>query len=126
MTWRSAVDVSIAKLRLMVKRNFTTYYLQLHGYGVTDPTDAIISCTAYLMARGESLGRPLSEAEMDAEIRHMAGEMEQDLLRRGPDMRHRLDDEPLPGRLRECMRVAQSRAWADRGMVDGNGRDSGE
>lgn len=121
MTWRSAADVSIAKLRLLVKRNFTAYYLQLHGYGVSDPTDAIISCTVYLAARGESLGRPLSEAEMDAEIRHMAGEIEQDLLRKSPDMRQHLHDEPLAGRLRECMLVAQKRAWSDRGMVDRGG-----
>lgn len=118
--------MSVARLRLLVKRNFTSYYLQLHGYGIADPTDAILSCALYLAARGEALGRAPNEAEVDAEIHHLAGEMEQDLLRKGPGMRQRLNNEPLPARLRECMRVARGRLWPDNGAGPRGGCVAGE
>ncbi|NLT35999.1 MAG: hypothetical protein GXX83_08885 [Gaiellales bacterium] len=118
--------MSIARLRLLIKRNFTSYYLQLHGYGVADPTDTILSCTVYLAARTEAAGHLLSDVEFDAEIQHIAGEIEQDLLRKGPGMKQRLNEESVPVRVRECMLVARGRTWPDADERTRGGRGTGE
>lgn len=101
--------MSVATKRLLVKRNFIGYYLQLQGYGIADPTDAIASCAAYLAARSARAGHRLTDVEFAGEILHISGEIEQDLLRKDAMMRELLKEDPVPARLQECMLVARGR-----------------
>lgn len=102
--------MDIARLRLLVKRNFISYYLQLFQDTVADPTDAYLACTSYLEARRGALGHALTDAEFEEENLHLAGEIEQDLARKDPGMKELLSREPVPDRLRECMTVGRARA----------------
>ncbi len=95
--------------RLQLKRTFCRYYLQVCGEGIPDPSDAYIACLEYLAWRSEALGRRLTDDELAEETGRLCGELEQDLMRRGDEYKRLVAQEPILGRLAECMLVARGR-----------------
>jgi hypothetical protein len=103
--------------RLQLKRAFCRYYLQVCTAAVSDPTDAYLACRGYLSWREASLERPLTDKECAEETLRLAGELEQDLMRRGTEYKALLAAEPLHQRLQECMSVARRREEAERASI---------
>ncbi len=101
--------VSTESLRLVLKRVFATYYLDLQTPAIADPTEAFATARAYLGRLREQLGRDEFMRRLDDETTHLVGEVEQDL-------RYRLRNRPVPvsfddleDRLRECFEHALAR-----------------
>lgn len=93
---------SLQTLRLVFKRAFAAYFLELQSPVIADPTEAFAASHEYLSALLEQLGPEEFMHRLDDETTHLAGQVEQDL-------RHRLKGgaalpayEDLEDRLREC------------------------
>lgn len=98
-------EVSSQEARLVLKRAFATYFLDLHSAGIADPTEAFTACRRYLSALLEQLGPDEFMRRLDDETTHLAGQVEQDLRhrRKGHEaVPEYLDYEDLEDRLREC------------------------
>lgn len=102
--------------RLHLKRVFSQYYRQVCTLSVADPTDVFAACERYLALREKTLGRPLSEQELEEEMWRLGGEIEQDLIRKGPEFKEMVVRESVPTRLKECMTVARRRREAGEGV----------
>lgn len=94
--------VTLQSLRLVFKRAFTAYFLELQSPAIADPTEAFAASYEYLSALWLQLGPEEFMRRLDDETTHLAGQVEQDL-------RHRLKGggappayEDLEDRLREC------------------------
>jgi len=96
-------------LRLVFKRVFANYYLELHSPVIADPTEPFAACRAYLGILCEQLGRDEFMRRLDDETTHLVGQVEQDLRHRlrGRTLRPTYDD--LEDRVRECFEHALTR-----------------
>jgi hypothetical protein len=97
---------TVESLRLVLKRVFAKYYLELRSPSIADPTEAFSASRQYLGRLREQLGQQEFMRRLDDETTHLVGEVEQDL-------RHRLRNQPGPhsfddleDRLRECFEQA--------------------
>jgi hypothetical protein len=104
-------------LRLVFKRVFLNYYLDLHSPVIADPTEAFAACRAYLGALRTQLGRDEFMRRLDDETTHLVGHVEQDLRHRLRDKHIELSYEDLEDRIRECFEHALGRVEdASRGI----------
>jgi hypothetical protein len=96
-------------LRLVFKRVFVNYYLELHSPVIADPTEPFATCRAYLDRLREQLGREEFMRRLDDETTHIVSQLEQDLRYRlrGKPQQPSYDD--LEDRLRECFEYALGR-----------------
>jgi hypothetical protein len=96
-------------LRLVFKRVFEQYYLDLRAPVIADPTEAFAACRTYLGVLLAQLGRDEFMQRLDDETTHLVGHMEQDLRqrRRGKDDGTSYED--LEDRIRECFEQAIAR-----------------
>lgn len=98
---------STSQLRARLKRVFICYYLELCSDAIATPGDAYEAIRDYFEARALELDAGLFRAQVQEELWHLSGEIEQDLRQR-----HReaaadlLATEPLDARLRECVAAA--------------------
>lgn len=88
--------------RLVFKRAFLSYFLDLTSPVIADPTEAFAASRAYLYLLRERLGAEEFMKRLDDETTHMAGQLEQDLRQRFRDRAPRPAYEELEDRLREC------------------------
>lgn len=93
--------------RLRLKRAFTQYFENICASSVADPTDVFAAAEAYLDWRAQVLGRALTDQELTSDIAKLAGEIEQDMARRGAEWRAWLTAESVYARLLECIAVAR-------------------
>jgi hypothetical protein len=93
---------SLQSLRLVFKRAFAAYFLNLSAPVIADPTEAFISSQEYLSALLRQLGPEEFMHRLDDETTLLAGEIEQDLRRRFRDYDNQPDYADLEDRLREC------------------------
>ena len=100
---------SLESLRLVFKRVFAKYYLDLHSPVIADPTEPFAACRAYLGALRTQLGREEFMRRLDDETTHLAGHVEQDLRHRLRGKDTGLSYEDLEDRLRECFEHALGR-----------------
>ena len=96
-------------LRLVFKRVFAKYYLELQSPAIADPTEAFAASRAYLNRLREELGGDEFMRRLDDETTHLVAQVEQDLRHRlrGKDPQLSYDD--LEDRLRECFEHALGR-----------------
>lgn len=97
---------SLDSLRLVFKRVFAKYYLDLQSLVIADPTEPFAAGQAYLGRLREQLGHQEFMRRLDDEVTHLVGELEQDLRHRlrGRNPQPSYDD--LEDRLRECFEYA--------------------
>ena len=95
-------------LRLVFKRAFAAYFVELLSPGIADPTEAFATCRDYLGSLWEQLGPGEFMDRLDDETTRLAGQVEQDLRQRfrGPTARPDFTD--LEDRLRECFEYGLS------------------
>ena len=100
---------SSESLRLVFKRVFAKYYLELHSPVIADPTEPFAACRAYLGTLLDQLGREEFMRRLDDETTHLVCQVEQDLRHclRGKTPQLSYDD--LEDRLRECFEHALGR-----------------
>ncbi|MBN1630633.1 MAG: hypothetical protein JW990_12770 [Thermoleophilia bacterium] len=96
-------------MRLIFKRVFAAYYLELQSPGVADPTEAFQAAEGYLAALCRQLGAEEFMYRLDDEATHLVGEIEQDLRRRFRDRDAGPDYSDLEDRLRECLEYGLGR-----------------
>jgi hypothetical protein len=96
-------------LRLVFKRVFAKYYLELHSPMIADPTEAFAACRAYLGTLERQLGREEFMWRLDDETTHLVGHVEQDLRHRLRGKEVPLSYEDLEDRVRECFEHALTR-----------------
>lgn len=103
---------SVRSLRLTFKKAFSAYFLALATPAIADPTETFEAAHAYLYALRKQLGAEEFMRRLDDETTTLAGQIEQDLLRRWRGRKEQLDavlldDRPdfaeLEDRLRECL-----------------------
>ncbi len=101
------IVTSLESLRLVFKRVFVTYYLDLRTPAIADPTEAFSACLDYLRALHSSLGPEEFMRRLDDETTHLVGHIEQDLRHRlrGAKPQPTFDD--LEDRVRECFEYAR-------------------
>ena len=96
---------SIAEMRLQVKKAFAAYYLELCSPGIADPMTVFETLRAYFAVRRSEVGDVLFDLELQDDVAHLAGEIEQDMRRRhGPAFVECLAGEPIDPRFEECVR----------------------
>jgi hypothetical protein len=100
---------SLQSLRLVLKRVFTAYYLDLMAPGIADPTEAFAASEAYLGALLKQLGPAEFLRRLDDETTHLSGEVEQDLRRHLRKRGGEPDYDEVEDRLRECFEHALGR-----------------
>jgi hypothetical protein len=109
---------SVRSLRLTFKRAFSAYFLALTTPAIADPTETFEVAHAYLYALRKQLGAEEFMRRLDDETTTLAGQIEQDLLRRWRGRKEQpdavlLDDRPdfaeLEDRLRECLEYGLAR-----------------
>ena len=100
---------SSESLRLVFKRVFAEYYLDLHAPVIADPTDAFAACRSYLGRLHDQLGAVEFMRRLDDETTHLVGHVEQDLRHRLRGRDVQLSYEDLEDRIRECFEHALGR-----------------
>jgi hypothetical protein len=111
-------DKPLQSLRLVLKRAFAKYFLDLSSPGIADPTEAFGASEEYLSALFVQLGPQEFLHRLDDETTHLAGEVEQDLRHRSRARDTEFDYDDLEDRLRECFEYALGQldaALTDRG-----------
>jgi len=93
-------------LRLVLKRVFAKYYLELQSPHVTDPTESFAAARVYLGRLKEQLGEDEFMRRLDDETTQLVGEIEQDLRHRLRGRAPSVSFEDLEDRLRECFEHA--------------------
>jgi hypothetical protein len=93
---------SLQTLRLVFKRAFTAYFLDLQSPAIADPTEAFAASYRYLATLREQLGPGEFMRRLDEDTTHLAGQVEQDLRRRLKAGETMPAYEDLEERLREC------------------------
>jgi hypothetical protein len=93
---------SPASAKLIFKRAFVKYYLDLSSPAIADPTEAFATCRAYLGALRDQLGGEEFIKRLDEETVGLAGQLEQDMRQRFRARSPQLSYEGLEDRLREC------------------------
>jgi hypothetical protein len=102
-------------VRLAFKKAFADYYLALHSPAIADPTQAFASCLDYLTLLHAQLGAQEFMYRLDDETTHLAGEIEQEIIRRirrNPNLAFEPDPamiDDLEDRVRECFEYALDR-----------------
>jgi hypothetical protein len=96
------ISGSAESARLIFKRAFIRYFLDLSSPVIADPTDAFTTCRAYLQTLRDQLGAEEFMNRLDDETTRMAGQVEQDLRQRSRDLVPQLPYGELEDRLREC------------------------
>jgi hypothetical protein len=97
--------VSPQEARLVFKRAFADYFVELNSAGIADPTEAFVACRGYLAALYDQLGPDEFMRRLDDETTHLAGQVEQDLRHRRKGYERApegLRYEDVEDRLREC------------------------
>jgi hypothetical protein len=88
--------------RLVFKRAFASYFLDLNSLAIADPSEAFATCRAYLSLSWAQLGADEFMRRLDDDTTDLACRVEQDLRRwlrdRGPQPSY----DELEDRLREC------------------------
>jgi hypothetical protein len=105
-TWNRVTTPSLQSLRLVLKRVFKKYYLELMAPGIADPTEAFAASEAYLGALLSQLGPVEFLRRLDDETTHLAGEAEQDLRRHLRKRGSEANYDDIEDRLRECFEHA--------------------
>jgi hypothetical protein len=100
---------SVEMLRLVFKRVFMRYYLELQSPAIADPTEAFAACRAYLSRLCERLGRDEFMRRLDDETTQLVAQVEQDLRHRLRGKTPQPSYEDLEDRLRECFEHARGR-----------------
>lgn len=95
--------------RLVFKRVFLNYYLDLCSLSIADPTEAFAACRAYLGSMWERLGRDEFMARLDDETTGVVGQLDQELRRLCRDEGPRPPYDDLEDRVRECFEHALRR-----------------
>jgi len=93
---------SLPSARLVFKRAFVKYYLELNSKAIADPTEAFSTCRAYLCLLRDQLGGQEFMRRLDEETIGLAGQLEQDMRQRFRERSPQLRYEDLEERLREC------------------------
>ena len=93
-------------LRLVLKRVFAKYYLDLQSPGIADPTEAFAASRAYLGRLRDRLGKDEFMRRLDDETTHLVGEVEQDLRHKIRNTAALVSFDELEDRLRECFEHA--------------------
>ncbi len=93
---------SLQSLRLVFKRAFTAYFLDLNAPVIADPTTAFAAAKEYLTALCQQLGTEEFMRRLDDETTRLAGQIEQDLRHRCRGRCAPPDYDELEDRLREC------------------------
>lgn len=88
--------------KLVFKRAFIRYFLELSAPVIADPTEAFASCRTYLQLLLDRLGAKEFMRRLDDETTSMAGHVEQDLRQRFRDRMQQPGYGELEDRLREC------------------------
>jgi hypothetical protein len=88
--------------RLVFKRAFVKYYLELNSKAIADPSEAFATCRAYLRLLRDQLGGEEFMRRLDEETIGLAGQLEQDMRQRFRERSPQLHYEDLEERLREC------------------------
>jgi hypothetical protein len=96
-------------LRLVFKRVFAKYYLELHSPVIADPTEPFAACRAYLGMLLGQLGSDEFMNRLDDETTHLVCQVEQDLRHRLRGRTPQLSYDDLEDRLRECLEHALGR-----------------
>ncbi len=99
---------SSQSLRLVFKRTFAAYFVELLSPGIADPTEAFAACRAYLGSLWEQLGPGEFMDRLDDETTHLTGQVEQDLRQRFRGQDPQPDYTDLEDRLRECFEYGLS------------------
>lgn len=102
-------STSLRSLRLVFKRTFTRYYLDLQSPGIADPTESFATAADYLAALHAQLGTEEFMRRLDDEVTHLVGEIEQDIRRRLRDRGAQTVFDDLEDRLRECFEYGLGR-----------------
>ncbi|MFH0917231.1 MAG: hypothetical protein V1912_12415 [bacterium] len=100
---------TLQALRLVFKRTFTAYFLELESPAIADPTEAFAASHEYLSALLSQLGPEEFMRRLDDETTHLAGQVEQDLRHRVKGSRALPAYEDLEDRLRECFEYGLGR-----------------
>jgi hypothetical protein len=100
---------SLESLRLVFKRVFAQYYLDLRAPMIADPTEAFAACRAYLGVLRAQLGPDQFMQRLDDETTQLVGHIEQDLRQRLRGKDGGLTFEDLEDRVRECFEHALTR-----------------
>jgi hypothetical protein len=95
-------------LRLVFKRTFAAYFVDLLSPGIADPTEAFATCREYLGSLREQLGPGEFMNRLDDETTRLAGQVEQDLRQRFRGKDPQPDYTDLEDRLRECFEYGLS------------------
>lgn len=103
------VVVSPESLRLVFKRVFAKYYLDLQSPVIADPTEVFETCRAYLGGLHEQLGAEEFMRRLDDETTHLIGQIEQDLRQRLKGRKPPPSFDDLEDRVRECFEHALGR-----------------
>ena len=93
-------------LRLVLKRVFAEYYLDLQSPGIADPTEAFAASRDHLGRLRDQLGKDEFMRRLDDETIHLVGEIEQDLRHRLRNVAASVSFDDLEERLRECFEHA--------------------
>lgn len=94
------------RLRLVFKRVFANYYLDLQTPVVADPTEAFASCRSYLGILHKHFGRQEFMRRLDDETTQLVGQIEQDLRHRSRGKSAQPSYDELEDRVRECVEYA--------------------
>ena len=105
---------STESLRLVLKRVFAKYYLELQSPHIADPTESFAAARGYLGRLQEQLGEDEFMRRLDDETTHLVGEVEQDLLHRLRGRAAAVSFDDLEDRLRECFEHALANLDAKR------------
>jgi hypothetical protein len=100
---------SSESLRLVFKRVFAEYYLNLQSPAIADPTEAFAGCRSYLGALQRQLGQAEFMRRLDDEATNLVAQIEQDLRYRLRGRFDPLKSDDLEDRLRECFEQALGR-----------------
>jgi hypothetical protein len=100
---------SSQSLRLVFKRTFAAYFVDLLSPGIADPTEAFATCREYLGALRGQLGAEEFMNRLDDETTRLVGQVEQDLRQRFRGKAPQPDYTDLEDRLRECFEYGLSR-----------------
>jgi hypothetical protein len=98
--------ISTGSLRLVLKRVFAKYFLELQSPSIADPTEAFATARAYLGRLCEQLGQDEFMRRLDDETTHLVGEVEQDLRYHLRNSTAAVSFDDLEERLRECFEHA--------------------
>jgi hypothetical protein len=98
-------------LRLVFKRVFAKYYLELQTPAIADPTEAFGACRSYLNGLRQQLGPEEFMVRLDDETTNLVAQVEQDLRHRQRGKTPQLSYDDLEDRVRECFEHALG--WFD-------------